>query len=47
LPGKTARMTNMAYGGADGRTLYITESYSGAILTARMPVAGKVLYSHL
>jgi len=47
LPGKAARMTNMAYGGPDGRTLYITESYSGAILTARMPVAGKALYSHL
>lgn len=47
LPGRTARMTNMAYGGADGRTLYVTESYSGAILTARMPHAGKTLYSHL
>ena len=44
---KNARMTNMAYGGADRRTLYITDSYNGAILTARMPVAGKVLYSHL
>jgi gluconolactonase len=40
-------MTNMAYGGADRRTLFITESYSGAILAAKMPVAGKVLYSHL
>jgi gluconolactonase len=47
LPGKTARMTNMAYGGADGKTLFITESYSGAILAARMPTAGKILYSHL
>jgi gluconolactonase len=47
LPGRTARMTNMAYGGADGRTLFITESYSGSILAARMPVRGKVLYSHL
>jgi gluconolactonase len=44
---KGARMTNMAYGGADRRTLFITESYSGEILAAKMPVAGKVLYSHL
>ena len=47
LKGQVARMTNMAYGGADRKTLYITESYSGAILAARMPVAGKRLYSHL
>jgi gluconolactonase len=47
LPGKTARMTNMAYGGADRKTLFITESYSGSILAAQMPVAGKILYSHL
>lgn len=44
---KGNRMTNMAYGGPDRKTLYITDSYSGAILVARMPVAGKVLYSHL
>jgi gluconolactonase len=44
---KNARMTNMAYGGAGRRTLYITDSYNGAILTAQMPVAGKALYSHL
>lgn len=44
---KGSRMTNMAYGGADRRTLFITDSYSGAILAAPMPVAGKVLYSHL
>ena len=47
LPGKTARMTNMAYGGAGGRTLFITESYTGAILAAAMPHAGKLLFSHL
>lgn len=46
LSGKVARMTNMAYGGADRKTLFITDSYSGSILAARMPVAGKVLYSH-
>jgi len=44
---KGSRMTNIAYGGADRKTLFITESYSGAILAARMPVAGKVLFSHL
>lgn len=41
------RMTNMAYGGADRKTLFIVDSYRGEILTAPMPVAGKVLYSHL
>jgi len=44
---KGSRMTNMAYGGADRSTLFITDSYQGAILAAKMPVAGKVLYSHL
>jgi gluconolactonase len=37
---------NIAYGGGDGKTLYITESRSGKILAARMPVAGKPMYSH-
>jgi gluconolactonase len=40
-------MTNMAYGSPQRKTLFITESYSGAILIANMPVAGKRLYSHL
>lgn len=44
---KGSRMTNMAYGGADRSTLFITDSYQGAILAAKMPVAGKVLYSQL
>lgn len=38
--------TNVAYGGADQRSLYITESESGTILRARLPVAGHPLYSH-
>jgi len=38
--------TNVAYGGADHRTLYITESESGSVLTARLPVPGQTLYSH-
>jgi gluconolactonase len=38
--------TNIAYGGMGNRTLYITESRSGSILTARLPVAGKRMFSH-
>jgi len=38
--------TNIAYGGEDNRTLYVTESRSCAILTARLPVPGKVMFSH-
>ena len=38
--------TNIAYGGVDRRTMYITESESGAILRATMPVAGKTMHSH-
>jgi gluconolactonase len=37
-------MTNIAFGGADRKTLYITDSLNGEILTARMPVAGKVMF---
>ena len=38
--------TNVAYGGADGRTLYITESDSGSILCADVAVPGRTMYSH-
>ena len=38
--------TNAAYGGPDRRTLYITESETGTVLRATMPIAGKVMYSH-
>jgi gluconolactonase len=38
--------TNIAFGGPDNKTLYITESRSGSILTARLPVAGKRMHSH-
>lgn len=38
--------TNCAYGGADGRTLYMIESRSGTIFTARVPVAGRPMHSH-
>lgn len=40
------RTTNLAYGGKDFRTLYITESETGTILKTSMPVAGHPLYSH-
>lgn len=42
-----ARTINIAYGGESNQWLYITEADSGTILRARMPVAGKVLFSHL
>lgn len=38
--------TNCAYGGVDGKTLYMIESRSGTIFTARVPVAGRPMYSH-
>jgi len=38
--------TNMAFGGADGKTVYITESHTGTVLRAQVGVAGKKLYSH-
>ena len=41
------RTTNVAYGGDDRRTLYITESEQGAILRVRLPVPGRAMYSHL
>lgn len=37
---------NMAYGGIDNRTLYITEGKTCSIITAQMPVAGQPMYSH-
>jgi gluconolactonase len=38
--------TNCAYGGGDGRTLYMLESRSGCVLTTRVPVAGRPMHSH-
>jgi gluconolactonase len=40
-------VTNVAFGGPGRRTLFITESESGTILQAQVPVAGRLLYSHL
>ena len=39
-------VTNCAYGGADRKTLIMTESETGTLLMARVPVAGRALYSH-
>ena len=39
--------TNLAFGGPEGKTLYITESDSGTILTARVKVTGRTMYSHM
>jgi len=39
-------VTNVAFGGASGKTLFITESDSGTILSADVDVAGHRLYSH-
>jgi len=40
------RTTNVAYGGPHGRTLFITEAEAGVILTARMQVPGRPMFSH-
>jgi gluconolactonase len=39
--------TNVAYGGPDGRRLYITEAETGTIQFANMPVSGVPMFSHL
>ena len=38
--------TNLTFGGPDRRTLYIVDSRANNILTAKMPVAGKMMYAH-
>ena len=39
-------ITNVAYGGPENRTLFITESNSGTVLKVEMKVPGRALYSH-
>jgi gluconolactonase len=41
-----AEVTNVAYGGPGGRELYLTESETGQVLKAAMPVAGWPMFSH-
>jgi gluconolactonase len=38
--------TNVAFGGPDRKSLFITESGTGSILRAEMPASGQLLYSH-
>ena len=40
------KTTNIAFGGAGNQTLFITESETGSILSARMPVPGTRMFSH-
>lgn len=40
------RTTNVAFGGAERRFLYITEAEHGVILRAKLPTPGKPMYSH-
>ena len=40
-------LTNIAFGGPDLKTLYITDSGAGQILRAQLPVAGRPLHSQL
>lgn len=37
-------LANIAFGGPDRKTMYITDSLSGDVLVAHMPVAGKLLF---
>ncbi len=39
-------VTNIAFGGDDMKTLYITDSGNGQVLRARVPVAGRIMHSH-
>ena len=39
-------VTNIAFGGDDFKTLYITDSGAGQILRAALPVAGRPMHSH-
>ena len=41
------KMTNMAFGGPDNKSLFITESDSGTILRAELPHAGRAMFSHM
>jgi gluconolactonase len=40
-------LANLCFGGPDLKTVYITESLSGDILVAQLPVAGKRMFGHL
>ena len=40
-------ITNVAYGGPENKTLFITESDSGTVLQCELPVPGRTMYSHM
>lgn len=40
-------ITNIAFGGPDNRTVYLTEADTGTIQIANMPFPGKTMYSHM
>jgi gluconolactonase len=46
-PAESAACTNVAFGGPENRTVFITETTTGSILRCDLPVAGRRLYSHL
>ena len=39
--------TNLAYGGADRKSLYIMDATTGSILVGRVPTPGRLMYSHM
>ncbi len=39
-------VTNVAFGGPDNKTLYITEATDGTVQRAQLPVAGRRMFSH-
>jgi gluconolactonase len=39
-------ITNIAFGGLDNKTLFITDSGAGIIQKATIPIAGRLMYSH-
>ncbi|WP_211110165.1 SMP-30/gluconolactonase/LRE family protein [Acuticoccus mangrovi] len=44
--GKGLTTTNIAFGGEGNRYVYVTESDTGTVLRAEVPVAGRPMYSH-
>jgi len=43
---KSEVVTNMAFGGPERKTLFIVDSEAGCVLTAKLPTAGRRMYSH-
>jgi gluconolactonase len=39
-------VTNLAFGGSERKSLFITDSDGGNIIRAELPVPGQLLYSH-